>query len=463
LGNKLKKQKQFSLEGIHIRKDETNFPVSINLEYIKFKSNKIILAIIRDISSEKIKEKALSESESKFKQIAESSIDVIFTANNKGIVTYVSPAVEKLLSRKVKDVLGHNYMEFVCKNSIEETKRLFLGTLSGKTIEGTVIELCKPDKTKVWVEINASPIIKENKIIGCQGVARDVTLRVNLEKNLMQARIEEMKAKEVEWLASLPRKNPNIVMKLTNKGTLLYQNNTAKRKIGDTIPKKLKNIIIKLKVEKLKSEIEIKDKIYLFTIIKINEKSQINVYGTDITELKEQEKQVELLLEGFETSPNSQVIVEYCGEPKIKRINKAFTKYYGYTTKEVIGKNPSILKSGKQTKEYYTKMWKNLLNSKIGYWHDEIINKTKKNKLINVILTISTVFYNNEPVYFVANHINISKIKEVEQKLIEQKKELQNKIKELERFTNIVIGRELKMVQLKNKIKKMEKKSDKTK
>lgn len=41
----------------------------------------------------------------------------------------------------------------------------------------------------------------------------------------------------------------------------------------------------------------------------------------------------------------------------IKTVNPAFTKLTGYTEDEVLGRQPSILKSGRQSKEFYRVMW----------------------------------------------------------------------------------------------------------
>ncbi|MDC3417862.1 PAS domain-containing protein [Aquibacillus sp. 3ASR75-54] len=45
---------------------------------------------------------------------------------------------------------------------------------------------------------------------------------------------------------------------------------------------------------------------------------------------------------------------------KIITVNPAFTKLTGYSTEEAIGKNPNMLSSGKQSNEFYEKMWQTL-------------------------------------------------------------------------------------------------------
>lgn len=118
---------------------------------------------------------------------------------------------------------------------------------------------------------------------------------------------------------------------------------------------------------------------------------------------------LEVFKKNFENSPTSMMLVEFKNEkPTIVNVNKKFTEYYGYKEQEIKGKMPSILKSGKQNKKFYQEMWDALLEPKIGYWTAEVINKTKKGKLIKVMLTINTIFDEEEkPKYFIANHIQI--------------------------------------------------------
>ncbi|WP_379134125.1 MFS transporter [Paenibacillus sp. sgz500958] len=73
----------------------------------------------------------------------------------------------------------------------------------------------------------------------------------------------------------------------------------------------------------------------------------------------------------------------------IKSVNPAFSKLTGFTSEEVLGKQPSVLKSGRQPKDFYSSMWKEIRAQ--GMWQGEIWNKRKNGEEYLQWLHISAV------------------------------------------------------------------------
>jgi NNP family nitrate/nitrite transporter-like MFS transporter len=70
-------------------------------------------------------------------------------------------------------------------------------------------------------------------------------------------------------------------------------------------------------------------------------------------------------------------------------VNASFTALTGYEAREVIGKSPSILKSGKQDREFYNSMWDAIRTQ--GSWQGSIWNRKKSGEIYLEWLTISAV------------------------------------------------------------------------
>ena len=149
----------------------------------------------------------------------------------------------------------------------------------------------------------------------------------------------------------------------------------------------------------------------LLSRINLKGKEALQATVRDITKQKEAEEDIRVFQRGFERSPNSMILVDYRNKkPVITKVNRKFSEYYGYSEKEALGRNPKMINSGKQSRGFYQKMWKTLLDPKKGAWDSMVVNKTKKGKLVHVLLSITTLFdKNSKPEKFIANHVMIDK------------------------------------------------------
>ncbi|MFQ5579979.1 MAG: diguanylate cyclase domain-containing protein [Nitrospiria bacterium] len=77
------------------------------------------------------------------------------------------------------------------------------------------------------------------------------------------------------------------------------------------------------------------------------------------------------------------------GNRKILSVNPAFTKITGYPAEEAVGKNTSILQSGKQGKAFYKAMWQAI--NEAGHWEGEIWNRRKNGEIYPGWLSIKAV------------------------------------------------------------------------
>jgi len=110
--------------------------------------------------------------------------------------------------------------------------------------------------------------------------------------------------KEIEELAKFPAENPNPVLRITKDGTVLYHNYPSEPLLEHWHYQKgkaLQDRWIQLVIDALHDnaiktvETEIGDKVIFLTFAPIAEKGFVNVYGSDITELKQSEERIKHL------------------------------------------------------------------------------------------------------------------------------------------------------------------------
>jgi diguanylate cyclase (GGDEF)-like protein/PAS domain S-box-containing protein len=109
---------------------------------------------------------------------------------------------------------------------------------------------------------------------------------------------------------------------------------------------------------------------------------------TDITERKEREESQRTLSMAVEQSPVSILLVDLDG--CIQYVNPMFERITGYTSAEVIGRNPRMFSSGDKSAADYRQLWDTLLAGKT--WTGEFHNRSKDGTLFWEHATISPVF-----------------------------------------------------------------------
>ena len=107
----------------------------------------------------------------------------------------------------------------------------------------------------------------------------------------------------------------------------------------------------------------------------------------NIAERKQVEAELRIAAVAFEIKDPS-LITD--ANANIMRANQKFLDKTGFSMEEIIGKNPRIFKSGLHDRNYYEKLWKQLLHE--GSWSGEIRMQTKEGRILHPFwLTITAV------------------------------------------------------------------------
>ena len=136
---------------------------------------------------------ALQESQALYRLLTEDAQDVLWRTDSRLIVTYISPADERLRGFRADEVLGHSVFEMFTDEGVELVKGILrrraiedAAGSSGGFLRFQVEHRCK-DGRLIWGEMLSKPDRNaQGEIIGYHGITREITERKHLEEQVRQ-------------------------------------------------------------------------------------------------------------------------------------------------------------------------------------------------------------------------------------------------------------------------------------
>jgi PAS domain S-box-containing protein/putative nucleotidyltransferase with HDIG domain len=164
------------------------------------------LSAERSTQARKTAEKALRESEAKFRALVESTSDWIWELDQQGRYTYSSPQVYDLLGYRAEEVLGKSPEDFMLPEDARRFSDL-IKTLSGKREHFRLwgnANLHKNGRV-MFLESSGTPIVDPlGNIEGYRGINRDISERKEAEKERRVAaeKLEKTLMQTIEAIAA---------------------------------------------------------------------------------------------------------------------------------------------------------------------------------------------------------------------------------------------------------------------
>ncbi|MDY6989465.1 MAG: PAS domain S-box protein [Thermodesulfobacteriota bacterium] len=143
------------------------------------------LIIVRDITGRKQTVEALEASEAKYRHLVENINDIIFSIDEHGVVTYVSPVVESVMGYRPSEAVGRPFADFVHPQDLPWVSNRFQEVLSGQVEPSEYRVLTASGETR-WIVSSSRPILEDGRAIGLRGVMRDITQRKEAEEALQE-------------------------------------------------------------------------------------------------------------------------------------------------------------------------------------------------------------------------------------------------------------------------------------
>ncbi len=146
----------------------------------------VMVGTHHDITASKELELRLAEDERRYKDLIESSYDIIYTLDLDNNVTFISKAWERLLGHSIEDTLHQSFVPYIHPDDVKKLGN-FLKEIKekDKRLEITTYRLQHKDGSWRYFSTNAVSIKDEHgQVIGFSGTARDITDQKQLEETL---------------------------------------------------------------------------------------------------------------------------------------------------------------------------------------------------------------------------------------------------------------------------------------
>lgn len=131
-------------------------------------------------------EKALLESEEKYRALVDNITEVIFTINDNGVITYLSPAILHVIGYTPDEVLGHPIADYVHSDDLVTFTKGLDKSKGGNTMPFE-FRLVTKDGGLRWVHASGKPVEHQGAPDGYQGMITDIHEQKRGEDTLRRA------------------------------------------------------------------------------------------------------------------------------------------------------------------------------------------------------------------------------------------------------------------------------------
>jgi len=161
------------------------FPIEISSTPIVWLQKPALVVMVRDITERKAAERAVQDSEKKYRSLFDDARDLIHITDAEGRITDVNRAEFERLGYTRKEMIGRHVLDFVHPEDLPTCQACFSTVMGGCPKEGFETRFITSHGVPVWVEIAASPQIDaEGKVLAVRVIMHDVTQRKLAEQEL---------------------------------------------------------------------------------------------------------------------------------------------------------------------------------------------------------------------------------------------------------------------------------------
>jgi PAS domain S-box-containing protein len=172
----------------YVRKDGSTLWAEVILSFLWDKDGKLseVLGVTREITERKKAEEALRQIKERYRELFENANDIIYTHDLAGNFTSINKAGEQVTGYKRDEVLGMNTCQLLTPESLELVRQMASRKVNQGGSTQYELEIVAKDGHRILLEVSTRFIYEGDKPVSVQGIARDITKRKEMERELRQ-------------------------------------------------------------------------------------------------------------------------------------------------------------------------------------------------------------------------------------------------------------------------------------
>ena len=193
---KLLKDKYVVVESVHTTKDGRRIPCEVSATLFTLNGLPTVQSICRDITERKQAEKALRESEERYRQIVETADEGIWIIDAEARTTFVNRKMAQMFGYTESEMMGCTLYDFMDEEEIAIAEYNFERRRQGVS-EQHDFRFLRKDGSSIWTMLSTNPLFNDQGgFIGALAMVTDVTERKQAEQEREQLLARERVARE---------------------------------------------------------------------------------------------------------------------------------------------------------------------------------------------------------------------------------------------------------------------------
>jgi len=168
------------------RKDGTIFVASLNTTTMRTNEQTVLVMIAGDVTKQRLTERALAESEEKYRTLVECAGDPIFTLNESGVYLFTNKVGAEILGHQPEDMVGKTLWDFfpeeIADRQADNVRKVIE---TGQGIKS--ISLIEIQNMSRWYSVIIEPLKDDHgHVTAAMVIARDVDDMIRAEEQIQK-------------------------------------------------------------------------------------------------------------------------------------------------------------------------------------------------------------------------------------------------------------------------------------